>query len=191
MQDTRVSHQKEREIASNMLNIKNIFLIGPMGSGKSTIGRALAKQLKFDFYDSDEVIETRAGVDIAWIFDVEGESGFRKREQQVIEELTNKNHIVLATGGGAILLPENRAVLASRGVIVYLELSHEQQLARLQGDNKRPLLLESDDVSAKLTQLREQREPIYEELSDITVNTDNLTIKSVVKKIIQLLQKAY
>ena len=174
-----------------MLNIKNIFLIGPMGSGKSTIGRALAHQLKFEFHDTDEIIEARAGVDISWIFDLEGERGFRKREQQVIDNLTKKSHIVLATGGGAILCAENRSLLASRGVVIYLKLSHKQQLARLQGDNKRPLLADSDDVSAKLMKLSEEREPIYAALSDISVDTDNLTVKSVVKKIIQLLQKAY
>src|SRR3990167_10997537 len=99
-----------------IVKVRNIFLIGPMGAGKSTIGRALAKELKLEFYDSDEVIEQRAGANIGWIFDLEGEEGFRRREQKVIEELTQKANIVLATGGGAIMAPENRTALSARGI---------------------------------------------------------------------------
>lgn len=162
-----------------------------MGSGKSTIGRALAQQLKYDFYDTDEIIQTRAGVDISWIFDVEGEAGFRKREQQVIEEFTKKNQIVLATGGGAILGSENRATLAARGVVIYLKLSQQKQLARLKGDNKRPLLMGEGNIENKLLELCKQRDHIYQDLSDIAIDTDNLTVKLVVKKIVQLLQQVY
>lgn len=168
--------------------MQNVFLIGPMGAGKSTVGRALANALNVDFYDSDEVLESRSGADISWIFDIEGEAGFRRREQQIIEELTQKNNIVLATGGGAILKPENRTVLAARGFVVYLRISLSQQLQRTRYDSKRPLLRQADDVEAILTKLWQERSPIYEELADLCLDTDGLSAKVVVKKIIKHLK---
>ena len=115
----------------SIVKVRNIFLIGPMGAGKSTIGRALAKELKLEFYDSDEVIEERAGADISWIFDIEGEEGFRRREQKVIDELTQKTNIVLATGGGVVITPENRNALAGRGTVIYLKTSFNSNLNEL------------------------------------------------------------
>nr|WP_193787128.1 shikimate kinase AroK [Legionella adelaidensis] len=167
-----------------MVKVRNIFLIGPMGAGKSTIGRTLAKELKLEFYDSDEVIEERTGADISWIFDVEGEEGFRRREQRVIEELTQKNNIVLATGGGVIMTPENRNALAARGTVIYLKTSLQQQFERTKRDTKRPLL-RTNDLEKRLECLREEREPFYEELADISFETDKLTVKAVANNIIK------
>lgn len=170
----------------SIMKVRNIFLIGPMGAGKSTIGRALAKELKLDFYDSDEVIEQRAGADISWIFDIEGEEGFRKREIKVIDELTQKNNIVLATGGGVIMSPENRSVLAARGTVIYLKTSLEQQYERTKRDTKRPLL-QTEDLESRLVELRDERQPHYEDLSDVSFETDKLTVKAVSNNIIKYL----
>lgn len=171
-----------------MQKVINVFLIGPMGAGKSTIGRTLAKELKFEFYDSDEVVEQRAGADISWIFDIEGEQGFREREQRVITELTKHTHIVLATGGGAVLSAKNRTALASRGTVVYLRTSLKQQLERTRRDTKRPLL-RTDDIQGKLTQLVAEREPYYLEIADMSINTDDLSVKSITQQIIENLEK--
>lgn len=168
----------------SIVKVRNIFLIGPMGAGKSTIGRTLAKELKLEFYDSDEVIEQRTGADISWIFDVEGEEGFRKREQKIIEELTQKSNIVLATGGGVVTSPENRNALAARGTVIYLKTSLQQQYERTKRDTKRPLL-QTDDLESRLEALREEREPYYEELADISFETDKLTVKAVANNIIK------
>lgn len=169
-----------------IVKVRNIFLVGPMGAGKSTIGRALAKELKLQFYDSDEVIEERAGADIAWIFDIEGEEGFRQREIKVISELTQKNNIVLATGGGVIISPENRTLLAARGTVIYLKTSLEQQYERTKRDTRRPLL-QTENLTERLEELREERQPFYEELADISFETDKLTVKAVANNIIKYL----
>lgn len=168
----------------SIVKVRNIFLIGPMGAGKSTIGRTLAKELKLEFYDSDEVIETRAGADLAWIFDIEGEEGFRRREQKIIEELTQKNNIVLATGGGAVLTPENRNALAGRGTVIYLKTSLQQQYERTKRDTKRPLL-RTPNLEDTLERLRSASEPFYNELADISFETDKLTVKAVANNIIK------
>ncbi len=117
-----------------MAEKRNIFLVGPMGAGKSTIGRQLAQQLNMEFYDSDQEIEKRTGADVGWVFDVEGEEGFRDREEKIINELTEKQGIVLATGGGSVKSRETRNRLSARGVVVYLETTIEKQLARTQRD---------------------------------------------------------
>nr|AAX77742.1 unknown protein [synthetic construct] len=166
-----------------MIRTKNIFLIGPVGAGKSTIGKQLAKQLKLEFIDSDDVIEKKCGVDINWIFDLEGEEGFRKREREVIAEiLAEKQNIVLATGGGAILDPETRSLLSSRGKVVYLEATIEQQLERTSKDTKRPLL-RVDDKRPVLEQLMAEREPLYRSIADVVVETNGATVKNIVNKI--------
>ena len=171
-----------------MTKQKNIFLIGPMGAGKSAIGRQLAHELKVPFHDSDEVIEQRTGADISWIFDVEGEAGFRKREAAVIEDLTAHQGIVLATGGGAILLPENRARLMSRGMVIYLSVSIEEQLQRTGKDyRKRRPLLAVEDQREKLLEIQQVREPLYQELADVVINTDTRNVRSVVKMILKRL----
>ena len=167
---------------------QNIFLVGPMGAGKTTIGRYLASELKRDFYDSDHVVEERTGVEIAWIFDLEGEAGFREREKEAIAELTQLSSIVLATGGGSVTTPENRRVLAGRGFVVYLQASLEQQLARTEKDKKRPLL-QTDDRQQRIQELHEQRDPLYREIADCILETHNYGVKSICKQIISTMRK--
>lgn len=169
----------------SIVKVRNIFLIGPMGAGKSTIGRTLAKELKLDFYDSDEVIEERTGADISWIYDVEGEEGYRRREQKVIEELTQKTNIVLATGGGVIMTPENRNALAGRGTVIYLKTSLQQQFERTKRDSTKRPMLQTKDLEQRLEALRAECEPLYEELSDVSFDTDKLTVKAVANNIIK------
>ncbi len=157
---------------------RNIFLIGPMGSGKSAVGRALARLCKRKFVDSDIEIERRTGVDIPFIFEKEGEAGFRIREREALEELTQRSGIVLATGGGAILLPENQQALRSRGVVVYLKASIDQQVARTRHGRHRPLLLDIDP-RVRLTELMSVREPTYLTLAHLAVSTDRRKVQSV------------
>lgn len=166
----------------------NIFLIGPMGVGKTTIGRHLAKELGLEFYDSDREVEQRTGADIPWIFDVEGEKGFRAREAAVIEELTSKSGIVLATGGGSVLCKKNRKFLGSRGTVVFLDTSVDLQLKRTSKDKKRPLL-QLDNRREVLENLREIRDPLYNELADITVFVADSSSKKVVTGIIQQIRE--
>ena len=167
---------------------RNVFLVGPMGAGKTTIGKQLAQTLHLEFIDSDQEIEARTGAPIDWIFDIEGEDGFRKREKSVIEELTQKQGIVLATGGGAISEPENRTFLAGRGIVVYLETSIEQQVERTRRDKRRPLL-QNEDPEATLIALNEKRDEMYREIADIIVATNENSIKSVANKIISQIQE--
>lgn len=167
-----------------MAEKRNIFLVGPMGAGKSTIGRQLARQLHLEFFDSDQEIERRTGADIAWVFELEGEEGFRMREEKVIEELTENTGIVLATGGGSIMSKESRNRLSARGVVVYLQTTIEKQLDRTQRDKRRPLIANADDPRAVLEQLAEIRNPLYEEIADIIIRTDDQTTKVVIDQII-------
>ncbi|KFZ29386.1 shikimate kinase [Pseudidiomarina atlantica] len=168
-----------------MAEKRNIFLVGPMGAGKSTIGRQLARQLHLEFFDSDTEIERRTGADIAWVFELEGEEGFRAREEKVIEELTENTGIVLATGGGSILSKESRNRLSARGIVVYLQTPIEKQLARTQRDKRRPLIAEAEDPRAVLEELAAIRNPLYEEIADVVVRTDEQNAKFVVDKIIE------
>lgn len=154
-----------------------------MGSGKSTIGRHLARELQMDFYDSDKEIEHRTGVTIPWIFDVEGETGFRKREKKIIAELTHKSRVIVATGGGAILNPGNRKMLADRGLIIYLKVSISEQIARTEKGHNRPLL-EENDLRHSLETLNLTRDPFYSKIADLTFDTSKLSAQSVVKKIV-------
>ena len=169
-----------------MADNRNVFLVGPMGAGKSTIGRQLAQQLHLEFLDTDTEIEQRTGADIAWVFDVEGEDGFRKREETVINDLTQEHGIVLATGGGSIISSESRNRLSARGIVVYLETSIDKQFARTQRDRRRPLL-QTDDPRETLVKLSEERNPLYEEVADFTIQTDDQSAKVVANKIIELL----
>ncbi|QOI10902.1 shikimate kinase AroK [Blochmannia endosymbiont of Colobopsis nipponica] len=171
-----------------MVEKRNIFLIGPMGAGKSTIGRQLAQYLNMEFFDSDQEIERRTGANISWVFDVEGEDGFRFREEKVINELTDKNGIVLATGGGSIKSRENRNRLSSRGFVIYLETTIEKQLVRTQRDKKRPLLKTNNASQKILEALAIEREPLYQEIADITVRTDEQSVRMVINRIIGILQ---
>jgi len=161
---------------------QSIFLVGPMGSGKSAVGRRLAHDIEANFRDSDAVIERRTGVEISFIFEKEGEAGFRRREQQVIDELTQRPGIVLATGGGSVLAPENRAHLAARGRVVYLHASVAQQLERTSHNRNRPLL-SSGDPEQVLDGLLEVRDPLYREIAEICVETDNRTVADVAAEI--------
>ncbi|AKC32454.1 shikimate kinase AroK [Candidatus Pantoea carbekii] len=173
-----------------MAEKRNIFLIGPMGAGKSTIGRQLAQQLNMEFFDSDQEIERRTGADIGWVFDVEGEVGFRDREEKIINQLTEKQGIVLATGGGSIKSRETRNRLSSRGVVVYLQTTIEKQLARTQRDKKRPLLLQIDSPPRHVLEaLAAERNPFYEEIADLIIHTDDQSAKIVASQIINLLGK--
>ncbi len=167
-----------------MTEKRNIFLVGPMGAGKSTIGRHLAEQLHLEFYDSDQEIEKRTGADIAWVFDIEGEAGFRVRERDVIDDLSQYQGIVLATGGGSIINKEVRNKLSARGIVVYLKTTIEKQVARTQRDKRRPLL-QKDDPEQVLRSLAEEREPMYEEVADYVIDTDDQSARNVANKIIQ------
>src|SRR5690554_3402624 len=168
-----------------MAEKRNIFLVGPMGAGKSTIGRQLARQLHLEFYDSDSEIERRTGADIAWVFELEGEAGFRAREEKVIEELTENTGIVLATGGGSILSKESRNRLSARGVVVYLQTTIDKQLARTQRDKRRPLIAEAENPREVLEGLADERNALYEEIADVIVRTDEQSTKIVIDEIIE------
>jgi len=161
----------------------SIFLIGPMGSGKSAVGKVLARLRGLKFIDSDAEIERRTGVDIAFIFEKEGEPGFRQREREVLDDLTRLPGVVLATGGGAVLLPENRAHLASRGLVVYLEASVEQQVERTRHARHRPLLVNADP-ELRLTELMAVRAPLYQAIARVTVSTDRRKVQTVAEHII-------
>ena len=178
-----------RYAANSMLAKTNLFLIGPMGSGKSAVGKQLSRLLRRPFYDSDIEIERRTGVDIPYIFEKEGETGFRQRERETIEVLTGMEQIVLATGGGAVLLPENRRMLAERGRVVYLKTSVAQQAERVRQGRARPLL-SNVDPAAKLEALMELRAPLYAEIADVTVVTDHRKVRNVAEDILRELDAA-
>jgi shikimate kinase len=169
---------------------RNIFLIGPMGAGKTTIGRLLADHFGKTFVDSDQVIEERAGAAISWIFDVEREEGFRQREINVIDELSRQSNIVLATGGGVVMRPENRQHLAARGFVVYLRASVAQQVERTRRDNRRPLLQGVEDPHKKLEALMDLRDPLYREIADLIIQTSRRNAVHVCKQVAEALEKA-
>jgi len=173
-----------------MLGKTSVFLVGPMGSGKTAVGRHLARSLGLSFYDSDAEIERRTGVDIPFIFEKEGEAGFRQREREAIEALTALERIVLATGGGAVLLAENRRHLADRGCVVYLETSVTQQANRVRHGRNRPLLQRGGDIAARLGALMDVRSPLYGEIADITVSTDGRRVQVVAEEILRQLPPA-
>jgi shikimate kinase len=171
-------------------SLNNIFLVGPMGAGKTTIGRLLAEDLRKEFYDSDQVIEERAGANISWIFDVEGEDGFRARERNVIKELCALDNVVVATGGGAILAEQNRKHLRKGGIVVYLMATITQQVERTRRDQKRPLLRNAADPRAKLSELMEIRDPLYREIADHVVMTSRRSPRAVSTEIIEMIKHA-
>ncbi len=167
-----------------MKHPRNIFLIGPMGAGKSAVGRFLARTLHLSFVDSDDEIEARTGVDIPFIFEKEGEAGFRKREAAVIDDLSKMDGVVLATGGGAVVDVTSRSRLGGRGFVVYLFTSVDQQVMRTQRGRERPLL-EKADPRTTLQELLETRDPMYREIADIVVETDGRKVNSVANEIIE------
>ena len=166
-----------------MINQKgNIILIGPMGSGKTSTGRMLAKEMGYAFADTDEEVTKRTGVSIAYIFDVEGEEGFRKRECLALKECLNDNNTILSTGGGIVLSKENRDLLQDRGTVVYLQTSIRFQVTRTVSNNNRPLL-QNKDPKETLEKLMLTRAPLYEEIADITIMTDNKSLQEMSKEI--------
>ncbi|MDH3338163.1 MAG: shikimate kinase AroK [Gammaproteobacteria bacterium] len=165
---------------------QNLFLIGPMGAGKSAVGRQLARMLHLNFMDSDDEIESRTGVDIPFIFEKEGEEGFRKREAKVIDDLSKIEGIVLATGGGAVVDPQNRSHLGARGCVIYLHTTVDQQLARTQRGRSRPLL-ENGDPRQILEDLMSVRDPMYREIADLIVETDGRKVRAVADEIFERL----
>jgi shikimate kinase len=167
--------------------VQNLIIVGPMGAGKSTIGRLLAKELRLDFKDSDKEIEVRAGANIPWIFDVEGEQGFRDREQAMLAELCEAQDQVIATGGGAVMRPENRRTLRAGGRVIYLHTSVEQQLARTARDRNRPLLRTANPGQV-LSDLLAIRDPLYREIADLIIETDERPPRLVVLEILARLK---
>ena len=167
----------------------NIFLVGPMGAGKSTIGRVLAFELNRQFRDTDRVIEERTGADIPWIFDMEGEAGFRDRETAVLADLSTELDLVIATGGGIVLRPENRRMMKDSGYVCYLTASTDQLVERTSRDKKRPLL-QVENPRQKTIDLLEMRDPIYRESADFIINTDKRSPKMVAQEIVRLIEES-
>lgn len=163
---------------------RNIFFVGPMGAGKTTIGRQLARGLGRDFFDSDKEIENRTGADIPLIFELEGETGFRNRERAMIDELTSQSNVVLATGGGAVLDAENRKHLAGRGFVIYLSAPIEQLFQRTSRDTRRPLL-QTENPRQKLEEILAERDPLYREVADLVVVTDNKPVRNVTTQLLK------
>lgn len=168
---------------------RNIYLVGPMGAGKSTIGRVLAAELHLSFRDSDRVIEEKTGADIPWIFDMEGEEGFRDRETAVLEELSQMQNIVIATGGGIILRAQNCEIMRASGYICYLTASTEQLVERTSRDKKRPLL-QVENPRQKIIELLAMRDPLYRAAADFIINTDRRSPKMVAQEISSLMASA-
>lgn len=166
----------------------NIFLIGPMGAGKTSVGRYLSRHLDKMFYDTDLEIEKQTGVNLIWLYDLEGLSGVRQREMKIIDEFSSLSNIVLSTGGGCVETPEVREFLKNRGTVIYMEVSLETQLKRLQRDKKRPLL-QGENPKEVLIRLWEEREPWYEKIADFIVVTDNRSVHDVCEEILNWLNK--
>ena len=165
----------------------NIFIVGPMGSGKTTVGKIVANELFLEFHDTDATIEKKTGVTFDWIFDIEGEQGFRKRETLVLKDLVALNSIVLATGGGIVIEPENRELLAARGTVFYLHTPLSTQIDRTSKDKDRPLL-KGQDPSKVLSDLQESRQAFYEEVADHIINTENKNGSEVANEIVKLVK---
>jgi len=170
-----------------MKKYKNIYLIGLMGSGKTTLGRILSKKLDKAFFDSDQVLEEKLGVNVPMIFEYEGEAGFREREKDVLKELVSKKDIVLATGGGIILSESNRNLLSKNGIVIYLKSDQRDLISRMKNDKSRPLL-KTGNIEAIIKKLCKEREPLYEAISDFEVSTKNKRIYEVVNEIIRMIK---
>jgi shikimate kinase len=169
-----------------MKKYKNIYLIGLMGSGKTTLGKILSKKLDKNFYDSDHVIEEKLGVDVPMIFEYEGEAGFREREKDSLKELVSKQNIVLATGGGIILSKSNRDLLSENGIVIYLKSNQKDLIKRMKNDKTRPLL-KNGNIEEVIKKLCKEREPLYEEIADFEIMTKNKRIHEIVNEIITII----
>ena len=168
---------------------QNIVLIGPMGAGKTSIGKSLAKAINWDFYDSDQVIEKRAGVEVLWIYDVEGVDGFHKREEKIIADLMQKRNIVLATGGSTVVVAKNREIISKYGLVIYLYTSLDEQLIRTGYNKKRPLSSELEERRNMLSYLHKEYVPLYENLADITYRTTQKATKRVIAELVELIKE--
>ena len=171
------------------MKLNSIVLIGPMGAGKSSIGKQLAEAQAWQFYDTDVEIERRTGVDIPWIFDKEGEAGFRQREVQTLKSLVQEHRVVIATGGGAVVTPLGRQVLASCGMVIYLHADVEQQFDRVRNDHRRPLVADQQDPKAVLEKLFDVRSTLYEAVADIKVSTTGKGVTTAVREILLALSE--
>lgn len=161
-----------------MLKAQRIYLVGPMGAGKSTIGRLLAQELGLEFRDIDREIEERAGVDIPWIFDKEGEAGFREREAAVLEDFSRETGVLISTGGGAVMRPDSRRLMRDTGLVIYLHTSIAEQVRRTGRDRRRPLLQRGDPAQT-LARLMDERDPLYREIAHVIIDTDGRGPKNV------------
>lgn len=169
-----------------MAVVNRLFLVGPMGAGKTTIGKLLADELALEFIDVDREIEARSGVDIPWIFDREGEAGFRIRESAALKELSQLDRVLISTGGGSVLAADNRRLMSATGTVIYLHTSVDEQVRRTSRDRKRPLL-QNDDPARVLAELMAVREPLYREVADIVIDTDGRGPKLVAQDLAEQL----
>lgn len=180
------------KVLAPSLFVGNIYLVGPMGAGKTTIGKLIANEMKLDFIDTDHEVEKKAGASISWIFDVEGEAGFRQRETKLLQEMSTVSGKVVATGGGIVLSEENRLLLKVNGVCVYLQASPEQLLERVGRDRKRPLLMAPEGAGAVLQRIVKERDPLCREVAALIVQTNarppRQLAKEIAKKIIKFPQ---
>ena len=167
----------------------NIYLVGPMGAGKTSVGNQLARAKKTTFYDSDQEVEKRSGVTVSWVFEVEGEAGFRQREEAVIAELSKMKGIVIATGGGSVVTANNRKQLKATGVVVYLQVSFDKQFERTSRRKGTRPLLNQPNPKEKLAKLNQEREPLYQEIADLTYSTDKLAPAALAKRILADIKK--
>lgn len=170
------------------MQLKRLFIVGPMGVGKTTVGKLLASELGLRFLDSDREIERRTGTNISWIFDVEGEKGFRDREEQVLEDLTNETNVLIATGGGAVLRERNRENLKIRGLVIYLNADLTLLIKRTKDETKRPLL-KGKSAKKVLEKILRERGSLYKEVSDLEVKVTEKSIKNTVAEILKTLQE--
>ena len=181
---------RTRHNAATMNPPRNVFLVGMMASGKSTIGRRLASMLDLGFEDTDQLVESRAGADIAWIFDMEGEAGFRKREHAALADATARSGIVLATGGGAVLREDNRCLLRRHGTVVYLQASADVIVERAGRDRRRPLL-DVANVAEQVETLLRERGPLYESVAHLTVATDRRPARAIAALVAERLAESH
>lgn len=172
-----------------MNKLPNVFLIGPSGAGKSTVGREVAKLLNMDFYDMDLFIQDRTGVEIAWIFDKEGEAGFRARETEALHEMVKQSNAIIATGGGVVLRQENRELLSQADKVVLLKVGLEKQHERAATNQQTRPLLRGENIKEKLINMAAERTPLYEELADVSFDTDSMHVKLLAKEIASYLRR--